>query len=97
MSEVIGMWVEVNRGRLLERFSSADLLKEVSARKTVPLPVSEDQQELSETLMGFITEAISFLKSGRSDDALLTLERGAFPKFKNPEQASARYLTMVGK
>jgi hypothetical protein len=89
----IGMWVTIDRRRLLERFSSDELLVEVSARKGVPLP--ERKQERDDILMDVIRDAIDYLKSGRTEDALLTLERGAYPKFKSFDQATALYFKMV--
>jgi hypothetical protein len=89
----LSMWVTVDRRRVLERFSSDDLLSEVAARKSVALP--EDKQSRQDALMNTISEAVDCLRSGRADDALLTLERGAFPKFKSFDQATALYLKQV--
>lgn len=89
----IGMWVTIDRQRLLERFTSEELLVEVAGRKATSLPV--DKQARRETLLETINEAIDCLKSGRTDDALLTLERGAYPKFKSFEQSTAQYLRRV--
>lgn len=89
----IGMWVTLDRRRVLERFSSSELLEEVAARKSVKLP--EEKQDQIDDLIETIAEAISSLKSGRADDALLTLERGAFPKFKSLDQGVAQYLRQV--
>ena len=65
----LGLWVTVDRRRVLERFSSDELLTEVAARKSVDLP--QDKQDQNDALTETIAEAISYVKSGRVDDALL--------------------------
>jgi hypothetical protein len=86
----LSMWVTIDGARVLERFTSEALLDEVAARKGVTLP--DKQRERDDVLLDVISEAVAYLKSGRADDALLTLERGAFPKFKSLDQATALYL-----
>lgn len=89
----LGLWVTVDRRRVLERFSSDELLTEVAARKSVDLP--QDKQDQNDALTETIAEAISYLKSGRVDDALLSLERGGFPKYKSFDHGVAQYLRQV--
>ena len=95
IEKTLSMWVTVDRGRLLERFTSEELLTEVASRQATPIP--EAEQERRDMLMDAITEAMDYLKSGRTDDALLTLERTAFPKFKSLNHAKAQYLRRVAR
>lgn len=89
-AKTIGIWVQVDAQRVLGRFSSEDLLSEVASRKSVPLP--EERQERDDVLLDAINEAMGCLRSGRTEDALLTLERLAYPKFKSFDHGVAKYL-----
>ena len=90
----VGMWVTVSRSRILERFSSAELVKEVANRSGKAL-LEDKERDQVDALSRAITEAIERLQSGRADDALLTLERTAYPKFKTFDHSVAAYLSQA--
>lgn len=89
-----GMWVEVNKTKVLERFSSDELVQEVASRNGVSV-AREDERDQISILSGCISEALEYLRSGRTDDALLTMERISHPKFKSVAHSTAAYLARV--
>jgi len=45
------------------------------------------EEAKADTLTPLVEEALALLRSGRADDAALSLERALFPKWKSPEEA----------
>jgi hypothetical protein len=83
----ISVDVDVDLADLLEQVGEDALIKELEARCLEPRRKIKEAEERD--FLPLVEEALDQLRSGRPDEARLTLERTLFPKWRSREDAEA--------
>lgn len=83
MSRTVSVYVDIDVGDVLDEISDEQLVAALEARNIDAAKAAVDKIDLS--FQPLVEEALGYLKAGRADDAMLTLERALYPKWKSPE------------